>query len=152
MIKELKTSQLLEYRKMLNTMLQGIDVSLSYRQKLIEYDSVTSYELDKYDSFNDPERFYHIKIFDKGISIIRLYDSKSWFSVDPDKKYFHFAIRIYNFVPNDTYKLSFKRYRLHVDFGDFQDISDSLKYFSKFVNQLLISELGLSPLLELEIF
>lgn len=152
MIKELKTSQLLDYRKMLNTILQGIDSSLAYRHKLIEYDSVTSYELDKYDSFNDPERYYHIKIFEKGVSIIRLYDSASWFSADPDKKYFHFAIRFYNYFPSDVYNLHFKRYRLHVDIGDFQDISDSLKYFAKFVNQLLISELGLSPLLELEIF
>lgn len=152
MIKELKTSQLLDYKKMLTTILQGIDSSLAYRNKLIEYDSVTSYELDKFDSLQDPERYYHIKIFDKGVSIIRLYDSKTWFSSDPDKKYFHFAIRIYNFVPSDTYKLSFKRYRLHVDVGDFQDISDSLKYFAKFVNQLLILELGLSPLLELEIY
>lgn len=152
MIKELRTSQLLDYRKMLNSILSGIDSALAHRSRLIEYDSITSLEIDKSDSLNDPEPFYHIKLFDKGVSIVRLYDSKQWFASDPDKCYFHFTIRVYNFVPYDTYKLQFKRYRSHVDIGDFLSLDDCLKYFSKIVFQLLQTVCKLSPCLDLEIF
>ena len=97
MVRELKTSQIMEYRKLLKVVLDGLDSAFKVRQGLIEYNSATKYEFAKYDSNNDPEPYYHIKLFDKAIGIVRLYNFRDWFKDDPEQKYFHFAIRCYNF-------------------------------------------------------
>ena len=48
MVRELKTSQIAEYRKLLKTVLDGLDSAYKLRQGLIEYDSVNKLELAKY--------------------------------------------------------------------------------------------------------
>lgn len=139
MLRELSSSQLLEYKKLLKTVLDGLDSASKIRAGLLEYDSVSKYEYAKYDSLNDPEPYYHIKLFDKAVGIVRLYTSREWFSDDPEKKYFHFAIRLYNFSPYETFNLQVKNCREYSTYGDFQDLEDCLPYFYKFVKQLFYS-------------
>lgn len=154
MLMELKTRQIDEYRKLLKTVLDGLDSASRLRHSLIELDSVSKYEQMKFDSMNDPEPFYHLKLFDKGIGICRMYSTRQYFVDDPDNKYYHFTIRIYNFVPNETHKLNYKRYRDHIDYGDFLDITDALKYFRSFCNQLIsvVAEIPQYELMPIEIF
>ena len=127
MLKELRTSQLMEYKKLLKRVLDGIDSAIEVRRSLIQYDSVNQYEIAKYDANHDPEQFYHLKLFDMGVSICRLYDSKRWFRDDPDKCEFHFCIRCYKYEPKEKYKLDYKRYSDYVDIGDFDSIDSALK-------------------------
>lgn len=138
MLKELSSSQLLEYKKILQTVLNGIDSACSARSKLLDYNSASKYEHAKYDSLNDPEPYYHIKLFDKAIGLVRLYNSREWSKNDPEKKYFHFGIRCYNFSPFEDFNLPVKRNREYYTYGDFLDISDCLDYFYKFTKQLFI--------------
>lgn len=137
MLRELKTSQINEYRKLLRTVLDGLDTASKVRSHLIDFDSASKMEIARCDSLNDPEPFYHLKLFDKAIGIVRLYDSREWSNNDPDKKYFHFAIRCYNFCPTETYKLRSKLCRSYSTYGDFLDIADALPYFNKFINDLM---------------
>lgn len=141
MLRELKTSQILEYRKLLKTVLDGLDSAYQIRQGLIEYNSASKYEYAKYDSLNDPEPYYHLKLFDKAVGIVRLYSNREWSVDDPEKKYFHFGIRIYNFTPFEDFNLSVKRTREYSTYGDFLNINDCLEYFYKFVKQLFIEVL-----------
>lgn len=151
---ELKTTQLMEYKKLLKTVLKGIDSAIALRASLIECDSVSQLDFQKYDSFHDPEKYYHLKLFDKGISICRLYNSSDWFVDDPEKKYFHFCIRCYNFTPNEKYKLPIKLHPNYSDYGDFCDIDDSLKYFHSFCYELTskVSKILQKNLIGMEIF
>lgn len=73
---------------MLKIILDGLDSAYQLRQGLIELDSVSKYEKAKYDSLNDPEPFYHLKLFDKAIGIVRLYSSREWLIDDPEKNIF----------------------------------------------------------------
>lgn len=151
---ELKTSQIAEYRKLLKTVLDGLDSAYKIRQGLIEYDSATKLEYARYDSLNDPEPYYHIKLFDKAIGIVRLYNVRDWSIDDPEKKYFHFTIRIYNFRPSSYFNLSVKSCYSHSDYGEFLDISDCMKYFYNFTCDLIASTFKLDQNLfkEVEIF
>lgn len=144
MLRELKSSQILEYKKLLKTVLDGLDSASKIRQGLIEYDSASKYEYAQYDSLNDPEPYYHIKLFDKAIGIVRLYNCREWSVDDPEKKYFHFGIRCYNFNPFEDFNLSVKRTREYSTYGDFLDISDCLEYLYKFAKQLFIDVLKVS--------
>lgn len=137
MVRELKTSQIAEYRKLLKTVLDGLDSAYKLRQGLIEYDSVNKLELAKYDSFNDPEPFYHLKLFDKGIGIIRLYNKRDWTIEDEESKYFHFTIRCYNFRPDSYFNIKVKMHDEFNDYGEFLDISDCMPYFCKFSTSLI---------------
>lgn len=141
MLRELKTSQILEYKKLLKTVLDGLDSAFKIRQGLIEYDSASKYEFAQYDSLNDPEPYYNLKLFDKAIGIVRLYNNREWFKDDPEKKYFHFALRTYNFSPFEDFNLPVRRTREYSTYGDFLDLSDSLEYFYKFSKQLFIDVL-----------
>lgn len=141
MIRELKSSQILEYKKLLKTVLDGLDSAYQARQGLIEYNSASKYEYAKYDSLNDPETYYHVKLFDKAIGIVRLFNSREWSVNDPEQKYFHFGIRCYNFSPFEDFGLSVKRTRDYSTYGDFLDINDCLEYVYKFLKQLFIDVL-----------
>lgn len=154
MLQELKSSQLLEYKKLLKTVLDGLDSAYKVRHSLIEFDSVSKYEHASYDSLHDPEPYYHIKLFDKAVGIVRLYTSKEWTVEDPEKRYFHFAIRCYNFSPYETFKLCCKNCRDYSTYGDFQDLDDVLPIFYKFVKQLFysVSVINQEELLALDIY
>lgn len=154
MILELKTSQINEYRKLLKTVLDGLDSAYRIRQHLIEYDSTSKLEFARYDSLNDPEPYYHIKLFDKAIGIVRLYNPRDWSIEDDEKQYFHFTIRIYNFRPVTRFNLSVRPYQNYSDYGEFLDISDTMRYFYNFSCELIISCFHLETNLfkEVEIF
>lgn len=152
MLKELRTSQLLEYKKLLNTVLSGIDSAISIRQGLIEYDSVSKYEYAKYDSLNDPEPYYHIKLFDKAIGIVRLYNKRDWLVDDKESKYFHFAIRCYNWYPTKNFDLKVRTTDNYATYGDFLHIDDVIKYFYEFSKQLIVSEFKINVDLFEEIY
>lgn len=138
MLKELSSSQLLEYRKILKIVLDGLDKAYSVRQGLLDYNSASKYEHAQYDSLYDPEPYYHLKLFDKAIGIVRLYNPREWSVDDPEKKYFHFGIRVYNFSLYEDFNLSVKRTREYSTYGDFLDINDCLEYFYKFLKQIFI--------------
>lgn len=144
MLRELRTSQLLEYKKLLNTVLTGIDSAINIRQGLIEYDSASKFEKAQYDCMNDPEPYYHIKLFDCGIGIVRYYSPIQWSIDDPDKKYYHFTIRIYNFTPKKRYDLKIKPCANYSDYGEWCSIEDLLPYFFKFVLQLFHWKLNIN--------
>lgn len=141
MVRELKSSQILEYKKLLKIVLDGLDSAFKVRQGLLDYNSASKYEHAQYDSLNDPEPYYHIKLFDKAIGIVRLYNSREWFIDDPEQKYFHFGIRCYNFIPFEDFDLKIKRNREYSTYGDFLDINDCLEYMYKFSKQLFIDVL-----------
>lgn len=141
MLKELRSSQLIQYKKLLKTVLEGIDSAISIRQGLIEYDSASQYEKAVYDCNNDPEPYYHLKMFDMAIGLIRLYNPREWSIDDPDEKYFHFTIRLYNFVPKYTYKLKIKTYVNYSDYGEFLDLNDCMSYMFRFIVQMFSKRL-----------
>lgn len=136
MMKELKTSQLIEYKKLLKTVLDGIDSAIEIRKSLIDFDSANKYQYALYDSFQDPEPYYHIKLFDKAIGIVRLYTKQVQFTDDPEQKNFHFAIRCYNFDPSKDFNLPVKATLDYKTYGDFPDIIHTLPYFFEFEHQL----------------
>lgn len=144
MLKELRTSQLIEYKKLLNTVLNGIDSAINIRQGLIEYDSASKFEKAQYDCMNDPEPYYHIKLFDCAIGIVRLYSPIQWSISDPDKNYYHFTIRIYNFIPSKRYNLKVKPSIDYSDYGEFLSIEDSIKYLFRFCLQLFHDKLNVN--------
>lgn len=155
MIKDFKTSQLIEYRKMLKIMYDGFSSAIQKRATLIDDTrSLSDYEHSVIDSFQDPEYYYSIKFLDKAITIVRLYNCREWFHEDEDHKYFHFAIRCYNFKPNDRFGLDFNRYADHTDYGDFQDINDTWKYIRVFANELIceVGKIVQSELIPMDIF
>ena len=152
MLKELKTSQLIEYKKLLKTVLEGIDSAVRQRASLLEYDSVSKYEHAKYDSLNDPEPYYHIKLFDKAIGIVRLYNSRDWNVEDVDKKYFHFAIRCYNYYPTSFLDLPLKRSSEYVTIGDFLAIDDCIPYMYELSKKLFIEQFKINVDLFEEIY
>lgn len=138
MIKELKTSQLLEYKKLLKTVLDGIDSAIELRKGLLDMDSANKYELALHDSYNDPEPFYHVKLFDKAIGIVRLYTKNTQFADDPEQKNFHFAIRCYNFDPDEDFNLPMKHTIEHNTYGDFKTFDEILPIFFNMCSQLFI--------------
>lgn len=144
MLRELSSSQILEYKKILKTVLTGLDSAFKARQGLIEYNSASQYEHAKYDSLHDPEPYYHLKLFDKAVGIVRLYNSREWSVKDEDKQYFHFAVRCYNFRPYEDFNLPIKTTREYATYGDFLDINDCLDYFYKFTKQLFINVLNIT--------
>lgn len=138
MLKELKTSQLLEYKKLLTTVLDGIDSAVKIRQGLIEYDSVSKYEYAKYDSLNDPEPYYHLKLFDKAIGIVRLYNKREWTIDDDESKYFHFAIRCYNFHFTSYSNLTIKRTSEYTQVSEWLSIEDCIPYFYELCKKMFV--------------
>lgn len=153
MLKEFKTSQLLSYKKMLTDILDGVNSAINIRHKLIEYDSVSKMEYAKYDSLQDPELYYHIKLFDKAIGLVRLYETKDFFNEDPQKEKFHFAVRCYNFIPTNDRFVPMKHTINYDTYGDFETINEALRLFYFFSNELL-SEVTCLPqkFLDLEIY
>lgn len=137
MMNELKSSQLIQYKKLLKTVIDGIEAAIVARSGLIEYDSVTKYEKALYDCNQDPEPYYHLKMFDKAVGIVRLYYPREWFSEDPDQKYYHFAIRCYNFTPSENFNLKVTPCLNYSTYGDFQDINDCFRYFYSFCKELI---------------
>lgn len=136
MIKELRTSQLIEYKKLLETVLDGIDSAIDIRKSLLEFDSVSKREIAYRDSLNDPEPYYHIKLFDKAIGIVRLYTKNVQFADDPEQKNFHFALRCYNFDPREDFNLPMRHTIEHNTYGDFKSFDDIMPYFFEFAKQL----------------
>ena len=133
-MKEFRTSQIIELKKLSKAIYDMADSALAYRNSLIDSCGTTEYEARKYHSLHDPETYYNFKLFDKGVSIIRLFNSREWFNDDPEKKKFHFAIRCYNFRPSINLKHS--DYQSYIDFGDFEKIEDTIKYFISAIIQL----------------
>lgn len=140
MVRELSSSQLLNYKKLLQTVLNGIDSAISVRSHLIDYDSVSKYEHDKIDSLNDPEPYYHFKMFDVGIGIIRRYYPRDWLIEDNEQRYFHFTIRIYNFSPSDSFNLKIVHFAHYSDYGEWLSIDDSLPFLFRFVVDFFVKK------------
>lgn len=151
MIKELSSSQLKEYKKMLKTILEGIDSAIGIRSGLIEYNSANKYMIAQHDSLNDPEPYYHFKLFDKAIGIVRLYTKNVQFTDDPEQKNFHFAIRCYNFNPDKDFNLPLRHTIEHDTYGDFKSFEDIFPYFFRFSKQLMDTIFKEDPV-QLEIF
>lgn len=126
MIKELKTSQLIQMKKMSQQLYEMFDSALAYRNTLIEKQSTSEYEHAKYDSLRDSESYYHFKLFDKAVSIIRLYDKRDWIRKE-DADGFHFSICCYGFNPE--FKIKNRQYSDKWFYGDFKTIDASIKYF-----------------------
>lgn len=153
MLQELKTRQLLEYKKLLKTVLEGLDSAYKVRQGLLEYDSVSKIEYARYDSYNDPEPYYHIKLFDMAIGIVRIYEHRQWIIEDDEGKYFHFTIRCYNFRPTKNINIQIARStRETTDYGEFLEISDCIRYFYDFTKELIIKKFELPTNLFYEIY
>ena len=101
MMNGFRNSQVLEMRKYLETMLDYVKQACKMREGLVEYSSQTSKEMARDDSKDDPERYYNLRIFDKGVSIVKtnyLYDEKlnKWYRSAKDWKY---SIRCYGWIP-----------------------------------------------------
>lgn len=126
MIKELKTSQLIQMKKLSKQLFDMFEAALAYRSTLIEKQSTNEYEYAKYDSLRDPEYYYNFKVFDKGVSIIRLYDKKDWFNKIEDD-IFHFTICCYGFNPE--FKIENRYMGNKWFYGDFPEIEKCIKYF-----------------------
>ena len=153
MLQELKTRQILEYRKLLKTVLDGLDSAYKVRKGLLDYDSVSKIEYARYDSYNDPEPYYHIKLFDMAIGIVRLYEKRQWTIEDDESKYFHFTIRCYNFRPTKNINIQIARStRETTDYGEFLEISDCMRYFYDFTKELIIKKFELPTNLFYEIY
>lgn len=138
MIKEFKSSQLIELKKLSKTIYDMAESALAYRAKLFEHVGTTQYEIQKYESLRDPESFYHFKLFDKAVSIIRLYSNRDWLNEDEEKNKFHFAICCYNFKPSIS--LKYREYQDHIVYGDFETIDECIKYFISAIIQISDTE------------
>lgn len=126
MIKELKTSQLIQMKKLSQQLYEMFDSALAYRKTLIEKQSTSEYEHAQFDSMRDPESYYHFKLFDKAVSIVRIYDKRDWFRKD-DEDEFHFTICCYGFNPN--FNIQSRSYSDKHFYGDFKSIESCIKYF-----------------------
>lgn len=153
MLQELKTRQILEYKKLLKIVLDGLDSASKVRQGLLEYDSVSKFEYARFDSYNDPEPYYHIKLFDMAIGIVRIYEKRQWVIEDDEGKYFHFTIRCYNFRPTSNSNIQIVRStRETTDYGEFLEISDCMRYFYDFTKELIIKKFDFPTNLFYEIY
>lgn len=126
-MKEFRTSNLMELKKLAKSIYDICDKALISRTKLIEQVGTTEYEFQKQQSLSDPESYFHFKLFDKGVSIIRLYSPTGWFRIDEERKDFHFAVRCYGFNP--SFKLEQRAYSQYIDYGDFETIKKAMPYF-----------------------
>lgn len=141
MMRDFKTSQLLELRKLSKQIYDMCDFAAKVRARLIEQKGTCEFEYDKRNSLADPESYYHFKLFDKGVSIIRLYSKAGWFRIDEENKNFHFAIRCYNFQP--SLKLESTYHGSYTDYGDFEKIDECMKYFITAIVQITDTEFNI---------
>ena len=138
MLKELKSSKLMEMRKIAKVLYDDLDSALCYRATLLQETSTLSrLEVAKHERLRDPEAYYHFKFFDKAVSIVRLYNKQSWISHENND--FHFSVRCHNFTPSivDMNKRISNEY---IDCGDFNTIEKCLPYFTSCIIQLLHTE------------
>lgn len=138
MLKELKTSKLIEMRKIAKILYDDLDSALSYRATLLsETSTLSRLEVAKHERLRDPETYYHFKFFDKAISIVRLYNKQSWISKENND--FHFSVRCHNFVPSIV-DINKRISNSYVDCGDFNTIEKCYPYFTSCIIQLLSTE------------
>ena len=126
-MKDFKSSQLIELRKISKQLYEAFDSALAYRSSLLEHVGTTEYEMQKKAALSDPETYYHFKLFDKGVSIIRLYHKSQWDRIE-DVNDFHFAIKTFDFDPkfNISHRVSGNNNHIY---GDFSSIDACIKYF-----------------------
>lgn len=138
MLKELKTSKLMEMRKIAKVLYEDLDSALSYRATLLSDTSTLSrLEVAKHERLRDPESYYHFKLFDKAVSIVRLYNKQSWISHENNN--FHFSVRCHGFTPSIV-DMNKRISNSYIDCGDFDSIENCFPYFTSCIIQLLSTE------------
>lgn len=138
MLKELKTSKILEMRKIAKELYEDLDNALSYRATLLEdTSSLSRLEIAKHERLRDPETYYHFKFFDKAVSIVRLYNKQSW--IGKENYIFHFSVRCFGFTPSIS-QLNKRISSNYIDCGDFDSIEKCYPFFTSCIIQLLYTE------------
>lgn len=139
MLKEFRTSNLIEMRNELKHCVSLVQNALNLRASMLEYKSDGTLESMRIDSHSDPETYYHFKFLDKACSIVAdtcYITDNSHRSKPTERYYYHIKTYYWKSKILESKNLNIPFCSDYDYYGNFS-YDEALSYFKRICAELL---------------